>query len=236
VTIVGTQSNLSDSSNGSAAVQNAVTQWKGVPKTDIRYSGPTTSGLVTVKLDATMSFDNGVTFSTPLPCGSGGVLGLGGVQRASSASPGGYTYQGDSHYFAIQNGIVTIRQRTGAPGCYPVNIYTTEVLHEVGHTLGLGHSDKAQSIHSTTSSTDQLLAVMNSALPAAHPSAPQKDDIQAIQFYYGVGLPTTPTVTPTPTPTSPPTTPTPTPTSGFSRGHVTPLKFVTPRSDVLGRQ
>jgi hypothetical protein len=70
---------------------------------------------------------------------------------------------------------------------------------------------------------------MHSSVPPAHPSTPQTDDIQAMQFYYGTGV--VPTATPTRTPTR-----TPTGTSGSSsRGHVTPLRFVTPKSNVNGR-
>jgi hypothetical protein len=234
-TITGTQSNLSDGSNGTPAVQNAITQWTGIASTDVRYSGPTAGGTVSIQLDAPKSFDNGAAFNGPLACGAGGVLGLGGTENASANSQSGYTFKGDSKYFAMQTGTVTMRQLTGPPGCYDAATFVTAVLHEMGHTLGLGHPDQGQSKHSTTSSSDWSAAVMHSVVPVTHPSKPQTDDIQAIQFYYGTGV----VPTATPTPTSPGATATPTPTGsapGPSRAHVTPLKFVTPKSNVSGRQ
>jgi hypothetical protein len=72
------------------------------------------------------------------------------------------------------------------------------VLHELGHTLGLGHPDQEQSIHSTTTSSDWSAAVMHSG--GYHtPDSPQRDDIQAIQYYYGNQISTPP---PPPPPTS----------------------------------
>jgi hypothetical protein len=233
VTVVGTQSNLSDGSNGTPGVQNAVTQWTAVPSSTVPYSGPSGSGNVSIQLDAPQSFDGGAAFNGSLPCGAGGVLGLGGTQNASGPM-GGYTFKGDANYFAMQTAIITMRKLTGAPGCYPAQEYECAVLHEMGHTLGLGHPDQGTSKHSTTSPSDWANAVMHSVLPPSNPTKPQTDDIQAIQFYYGTGV--GPTATPTPTS---PAGPTPTPTGGApgpSRAHVTPLKFVTPKSNVNGRQ
>jgi hypothetical protein len=234
VTISGTQSNLSDGSNGTPAVQNAVTQWTAVPSSTVPYSGPAATGNVSVQLDAPQDFFNGAVFKTPLPCGSGGVLGLGGTLDASGPVPNGYTFKGDANYFAMQTGNVSMRQLTGPAGCYPAQEFKCAVLHEMGHTLGLGHPDQGTSRHSTTSPADWANAVMHSVIPASNPTTPQTDDIQAIQFYYG----SFGSGSPSPTPTLA-VTPTPTPTSsapGPSRGHVTPLAFVTPKANVNGRQ
>jgi hypothetical protein len=232
VTVVGTQSNLSDGSNGTSGVQNAVTQWTAVPSSTVPYSGPVTSGNVSVQLDAPQSFDGGAAFNGSLPCGAGGVLGLGGTQNATGPSSG-YTFKGDSNYFAMQTAIITMRKLTGGAGCYPFQEYEAAVLHEMGHTLGLGHPDQGTSKHSTTSPADWANAVMHSVIPASNPTKPQADDIQAIQFYYG----SFGTGSPSPTPTLA-VTPTRTPTgtaSGSARGHVTPLHFVTPKPNVNGR-
>jgi hypothetical protein len=79
-------------------------------------------------------------------------------------------------------------------------------LHEVGHTLGLGHPDTGG---------QRVTAVMNSIVSNQEVLAP--DDISGGQFLYGIG--SGPTTTPTPTP--PPTataTPTPSPTAAPGSG------------------
>jgi len=183
VSVSGTQSLLSDSSNGIPHVQNGVDQWHGVPATDVRISGVTGGGNVTVILDAASSHDGGAAWSTPLPCTSGGTIGLGGP----GSSSGPRTFKGDTTYYASSSGTVSMRQLTGSPGCYNAATFRTAVMHEMGHVLGLGHPDQAVSTHSTTSSTDWANAVMTSSVPASKPSTPQTDDMQAMQYYYGTG-------------------------------------------------
>ena len=185
----GTQSNLTGGSDGISGVQNAVDKWHAVAGSDVRYSGVTNgtapglleaqaAGNVTVFLDAVSSYDNGATWSTPIGCG-GGVLGLGGP----SSSSGPRTFKGDGNYYPVNVGTVSIRKVTCGTG-YLVAVYRSVVLHELGHTLGLGHPDQATSTHSTTSSTDWNNAVMHSVVPPSNPDTPQTDDIQAIQYYY----------------------------------------------------
>ena len=184
VSVSGTQSLLSDSSNGITHVQNGVDQWHtGVPSTDIRISGVTGGGNIAVNLDAASSHDGGSAWSTPLACTTGGTIGLGGP----GSSPGPRTFKGDTSYFSPNSGTVSMRQRTGSPLCYSAASFRTGVMHEIGHVLGLGHPDQAQSTHSTTSSADWATAVMTSSVPASKPSTPQTDDIQAMQYYYGTG-------------------------------------------------
>jgi len=71
-------------------------------------------------------------------------------------------------------------------------------LHEVGHTLGLGHPDTGG---------QHLTAVMNSIV--SDQEVLSADDVAGAQYLYGAAA-SAPTPTPTPTPTS---TPIPTPTS-----------------------
>ncbi len=192
----GTQTGLSDGSDGVSAVQNGAAQWHAVPGTDVRYSTSSGSGPVVVHLDVTSEPG---AWTDPLPCTSGGIIGYGGPGSSRSAP----TFKGDGDFFAPSSGNVWMRKVTG--GCYSSATFRTAVLHELGHTLGLGHSDDPPSRHSTTTTADQSAAVMHSILPASHPSSPQTDDVQAIQYYYGTGA-----VTPPPplaafsfTPTSP---------------------------------
>jgi hypothetical protein len=174
---------LSDSSNGVTHVQNGVDQWRaGVPRTDVHISGLAGDGDVIVNLDAAVSHDGGAAWSTPLPCGSGGTIGLGG-----GPGSGGETFKGEDNYYSFTSGTVSMRQRTGSASCYPAATFRSAVMHELGHVLGLGHPDQAQSTHSTTSPDDWSTAVMHSSVPPATPSTPQTDDIQGMQYYYGTG-------------------------------------------------
>lgn len=75
-------------------------------------------------------------------------------------------------------------------------------LHEMGHTLGLGHPDTGG---------QHVTAVMNSIV--SNQEVLSADDITGGQYLYGVGTGSTPTPTPTATSTPKPTaTPTATPT------------------------
>jgi hypothetical protein len=190
-----TQSNLTDGSNGSTHVQNAVDKWRTVAASNVHYSGLAASSTVelarsdlrlerldasnvTVQLDAPQSQDGGASFNGPLGCG-GGVLGLGGTGPSS----GPRTFKGESNYFAPDSGNVTMRKVTCATG-YPANVFREAILHELGHTLGLGHPDQGKSTHSTTTAADWTAAVMHSFVQSPYPDTPQTDDIQAIQYYY----------------------------------------------------
>src|SRR5262249_21229770 len=153
----------------------------GVPATDIRIGGIAGSGNVTIYLDAVSSFDGGASWSTPVGC-AGGIIGLG----APTPSPLAANFKCDN-YYGSQGGIVSTSKNTCSCGC-DVAIFRANVRHEVGHVLGLGHPDKGQSVHSTTTTlSDWLNAVMASNVPPGKPSTPQADDIQARQYYYPVG-------------------------------------------------
>ena len=176
VSASGTQSGLSDGSNGLPAVQNGASAWAAVAGATVRYSTTSGTGPVVVHLDVT---NEPSAWSDALPCGTGGVIGYGGPGTSSSAPP----FKGSSGYYAPSSGNVWMRKVTG--GCYSSATFRSAVLHELGHTLGLGHSDQGVSVHSTTAPSDWNAAVMHSVIPAANPSVPQTDDIQAIQYYYG---------------------------------------------------
>ena len=176
----GTQSGLTDGSNGLSAVANAVTQWSAVPGATVRYSQTAGSAPVVVNLDVE---SKSPYWTSSLSCTSGGVIGVSGP---GSISPAG-SFKGDSGYYAISNATVSMRKVTG--GCYSSRTFRTAVLHELGHTLGLGHPDQTTSIHSTTAVSDWASAAMTSSVPPSQPSAPQADDIQAILWYYGSGAP-----------------------------------------------
>ncbi len=183
----GTQSNLDGNDEPKCGtdsicdVQNVATAWTGVVATDIRLSGPSPTGNIVVNLDSTESQDGGVTWNTPLGC-TGGIIGLGGPGEGT----GPRTYRGDTTYYSISNGTVSMR-KSSCTSSYSAATFRSAVLHEVGHVLGLNHPDDPgiQSIHSTTTPTDWSNAVMHAVIGVFKPDKPQTDDIQAVQYYYG---------------------------------------------------
>ena len=190
--VTGTQSNLANDeptcgTDSVCDVQNAATQWHGVSATDIRLSGPGSTGNIAVTLDSTKSQD-GTTWTTAIGC-EGGVIGLGGPGNGF----GPRTYRGDTDFYYLKDGTVSMRKVTCSSG-YSAKTFRSAVLHEVGHVLGLGHPDDngqtppqaVESIHSTTTAADWNHAVMHSVIePDWKPDTPQTDDIQAMQFFYG---------------------------------------------------
>lgn len=182
--VSGTQTNLRNDEltcgvDSVCDVQNAATAWHGVSAADVRTSGPTDTGNITVTLDSTQSQDGGTAWNTALGC-DGGVIGLGGP--GSGAGP--RNYRGDGTYYAPNNGTVSMRKVTCNLG-YSAKTFRSAVLHEVGHVIGLAHPDQDVSIHSTTSEAQWETAVMHSVISDAKPDVPQADDIQAIQYTYG---------------------------------------------------
>jgi hypothetical protein len=192
-TVSGTQSNLASddvcNQDSSCYVTNAVTQWHGVPSTNVMITGPAGSGNLQYNLDAAESQDGGVAWNTPFGC-QGGTIGLGGP----SPSPSAPDYRGDTNYYKITAGTVNMRKSGCANAKYSGKVFKSALLHETGHALGLGHPgtdpahSEATSLHSTTASTDWASAVMHWSIPPANPSTPQTDDIQAMQFLYGTTL------------------------------------------------
>ena len=186
VAAVGTQTNLTDGSNGIAHIYNAVDQWHGVAGADVRVSGVYYSGDITIYLDAinpTRGYWLDPSDTGTVGC-QGGVIGLGGPR----SNRGSLTYRGEPGYWAASSGEIWMRRSSCAAG-YDGGVFRSAVLHELGHVLGLGHSDQGQSVHSTTNSTDWNTAVMRSVVAPSAPDRPQADDIQAILYYYPTSAP-----------------------------------------------
>jgi hypothetical protein len=181
---------------GTAEAQGAVAAWDNNPNSSINYTiGASSSNQI--QLDALSS-----------PCGwstcltGGGVIGCGGPNGGGSN-----TWRGDS-YGTITGGTVWLRSYCSLNGFSSV-ITQAVLTHELGHTLGLGHSDQNVSIHDVCRG-DEGVAQMRSSVQNF--TALGTDDQDAIRWLYGDGGNSCSGVTPTPTPTTPTATPTRTPT------------------------
>src|SRR5262249_51849592 len=179
---------------GTAEATNALAAWTNDPNSTINYTAGTGSGNV-IYLNA-LSSSLGCGWST---CLSGaGVIGCGGPSGGGSN-----TWRGDT-YNTITGGTVELRAYC-TTNLYSSAVTQAVLTHELGHTLGLGHSDQNVSVHDVCRG-DEDAAQMRSIVQ--NYTALQTDDQDAIRWIYGdggnscSGSTPTPTLTPTPTATS----------------------------------
>jgi hypothetical protein len=158
---------------GIAEATGALATWTNDPTSNINFT-VSLSGASPIHMSATSS---SCGWSTCLGS-SGGVIGCGGPRGG-----GGNSWRGDS-YTTITSGEVWLR-------CYATanafgSVTTQSVLtHELGHTLGLGHSDQNVSVHDTCRG-DESQAMMRSY--AQNRTTLGADDRDAIRWLYGDGL------------------------------------------------
>ncbi|MEP6802252.1 MAG: IPT/TIG domain-containing protein [Acidobacteriota bacterium] len=178
---------------GTAEATGALAAWTSEPNSNINYVAGAGSGN-TIDLNATSV------------CGQTGCLAGGGVIGCGGPSGGvSHTWRGDS-YFTIGSGFVQLRSYC------TFNLYSSAVTqavleHELGHTLGLGHSDQNVSNHDVCRG-DEDAATMRSVVQ--NRATLGSDDIDAARWIYGDGLNSCTTFPPTVTGISP--------TSGSTNG------------------
>ncbi|MGE0519509.1 MAG: matrixin family metalloprotease, partial [Candidatus Binatia bacterium] len=189
------------------AVADALAAWSAVPDSPLALQH---AGDATPAPFAGCPDDNRIVFNDPFgeltePRNCRGVLAVGGFCNSGETQ----LVHGTS-YKRIITGKVTLNDGWGdCPIWTPCNL--AEILtHELGHTLGLGHSADPMATMAAMAHFDGRCAALAT------------DDIAAIQFVYPV--PPTPSATPTATLT-PPDTSTPTQTGTVTR---TPSRTATP--------
>ena len=158
-------------SGGTAEATGAVATWSGEPNSTINYTIGS-NGANFIHVDALSS-----------PCGwstclaGGGVIGCGGPTGGAAT-----TWRGES-YMTITGGEVWVRSFCTL-NLYPSVLYQAVVTHELGHTLGLAHSDQSASPHDVCRG-DEDAAQMRSMVQ--NRTTLGTDDSDAVRWLYGDG-------------------------------------------------
>jgi hypothetical protein len=156
---------------GTAEANNSTATWSAEPHSTIAYSvGSGTAN--TIHMDALSS-----------PCGwtsclSGpGVIGCGGF-----GGGGTHVWRGET-YVTITSGEVWLRSFCSL-NAFDSTTVQSVLTHELGHTLGLGHSDQATSPHDVCIG-DEGSAIMRSVVQSR--TTLGTDDQDGVRWLYGDG-------------------------------------------------
>ncbi|HEV2855256.1 MAG TPA: fibronectin type III domain-containing protein [Thermoanaerobaculia bacterium] len=177
---------------GYAELQAALGAWNGDPLTavDYRYEGTTdsTAGLDRYDEVNSVVFNDPSGFIPPFNCQSGGVLAIGGPWYETTA----VLHEGKPFHRIVKADVVVADAlacffgRSASPGKLMAEI----LAHELGHTLGLGHScgDAGRPRCESDPVLDQALmrAFIHDDGRGARLEA---DDVAGLRALYGSSLP-----------------------------------------------
>jgi hypothetical protein len=159
---------------GLAEAQAALATWTNNPNSTINYvPGSGSSDVVYVN---SISSILGCGWSTCLT--GGGVIGCGGPTGVGGSN----TWRGEN-YTNINQGVAELRASCVYNG-FGSTITQSVITHELGHTLGLGHSDQNASAHDICRG-DEDAATMRAVVQSR--TTLGTDDQDAIRWLYGDG-------------------------------------------------
>ena len=161
---------VANGGRGVAESNAALAIWTNDPLSTINFS---MGGSNQIHLEA---IESPCGWSTPLPA-SLGVVGCGGPKGG-----GGDMHRGES-WGTITGGEVWLR-RFSSPNQLSSSLIQAVLVHELGHSLGFGHSDQDASPHDTCRG-DENGAIMRSSVGSS--SSLGSDDQDGARWLYGDG-------------------------------------------------